>query len=259
MWHVSIAFSVTLSTAWQDHPTPELLEIVFLKMRKDTRWACWVNPGAHAGAGHPPSSWVTAPSHCHQIPCWAPCWAITGTCLIKMWCSSCQQQLSTNFHNASSKGCIEPVEPFFFSFFFNSWYVYQYLMSPFHIGRSFVFVRFRTGWVGWWWDTVTVFASLFWKIPWFGMPTFWCILTSWLCFKIKMQSYQDIKFPSFNGNMSCTWKDSLCIETATGALHRKWGSCRGGRSLVWSRSSVDYDERGIIPSLGPQDWCTTYR
>ena len=56
--------------------------IVFRKMRKDSRW---VNPGAHAGAGQPASSWVTASSHSPQIPCWAPCWAIT----VKMWCSSC--------------------------------------------------------------------------------------------------------------------------------------------------------------------------
>ena len=42
--------------------------IVFRKMTKDS---CWVNPGAHAGAGQPASSWVTAPSHCppqHRFP-----------------------------------------------------------------------------------------------------------------------------------------------------------------------------------------------
>ena len=49
----------SLSRAWG---------IIFLKARKDS---CWVNPGTHAGAGHPASSWVTAPSHCPQIPCWA--------------------------------------------------------------------------------------------------------------------------------------------------------------------------------------------
>ena len=47
--------------------------IVFLKMRKDSHW---VNPGAHAGAAQPASSWATAPSHCPQIPCLTPCWAI---------------------------------------------------------------------------------------------------------------------------------------------------------------------------------------
>ena len=61
-------------------------------MRKVSRW---VNPGAHAGAGQPASSWVTAPSHCPQIPCWAPCWAI----IVKMRYSSCQQRLSTDFRN----------------------------------------------------------------------------------------------------------------------------------------------------------------
>ena len=61
-------------------------------MRKDS---CWVNLGAHAGAGQPASSWVTAPSHCPQIPCRAPRWAI----IFKMWCSSCQQRLSTDFCN----------------------------------------------------------------------------------------------------------------------------------------------------------------
>ena len=67
--------------------------IVFRKMRKDSRW---VNPGAHAGAGQPASSWLTAPSHYPQFPCWAPCWAI----IVKMRYSSCQQRLSTDFRNA---------------------------------------------------------------------------------------------------------------------------------------------------------------
>ena len=69
--------------------------IVFRKMRKVSRW---VNPGAHAGAGQPASSWVTAPSHCPQIPCWAPCWAI----IVKMRYSSCQQRLSTDFRNVDT-------------------------------------------------------------------------------------------------------------------------------------------------------------
>ena len=60
----------------------------------DMCWS-WVNPGAHAGAGQPASSWVTAPSHCPQDPCWAPCWAI----IVKMRYSSCQEWLSTDFRN----------------------------------------------------------------------------------------------------------------------------------------------------------------
>ena len=64
-------------------------------MREDSRW---VNPGAHAGAGQPASSWVTAPSHCLRIPCWAPWWAI----IVKMRFSSCQQRLSTDFRNAGT-------------------------------------------------------------------------------------------------------------------------------------------------------------
>ena len=39
----------------------------------------------------PASSWVIAPSHYPEIPCWA--------IIVKMRCSSCQQQLSTNFCN----------------------------------------------------------------------------------------------------------------------------------------------------------------
>ena len=63
---------ITLSTASQDHPTPELLRgIVFLKMRNDSHWVY-----LRVLAGHPASSGVTAPSHCPEIPCWAPCWAI---------------------------------------------------------------------------------------------------------------------------------------------------------------------------------------
>ena len=69
--------------------------IVFRKMRKVSRW---VNPGAHAGAGQPASSRVIALSHCPQIPCWAPCWAI----IVKMRYSSCQQRLSTDFRNVSA-------------------------------------------------------------------------------------------------------------------------------------------------------------
>ena len=57
-------------------------------MRQDS---CWVNPGAHAGAGQPAPSWVIAPSHYPEIPCWA--------IIVKMRCSSCQQQLSTDFRN----------------------------------------------------------------------------------------------------------------------------------------------------------------
>ena len=67
--------------------------IVFRKMRYDSRW---VNPGAHAGAGQPASSWVIAPSHWPQIPCWA--------IIVKMRCSSCQQRLSAEFRNGVKNG-----------------------------------------------------------------------------------------------------------------------------------------------------------
>ena len=50
----------------------------------------------HAGAGQPASSWVIAPSHWPQIPCWA--------IIVKMRCSSCQQRLSTEFRNGVKNG-----------------------------------------------------------------------------------------------------------------------------------------------------------
>ena len=87
---------ITLSTGWQDDPSQKLLQGDHLPQNEEG--LRWVNPGAHAGAGQPASSWVTAPSHCPQIPCWAPCWAI----IVKILCSSCQRQrLSTDFRNAS--------------------------------------------------------------------------------------------------------------------------------------------------------------
>ena len=96
-WNSGLNSSLPLRYPLADRTIPlksSYRGIVFRKMRKDSRW---VNPGAHAGAVQPASSWVTAPSHYPQIPCWAPCWAI----IVKMRYSSCQQRLSTDFPNAA--------------------------------------------------------------------------------------------------------------------------------------------------------------